>query len=85
MFQNITNTVLVYSHTIIPPQKGLIIIFNTKTLILLNKYYDTLNKDDPDNEDKFFVNYIELFLAQSLIQDFNDDTIKKLGHILSEY
>lgn len=65
----------------------MIIIFNTKTktLILLNKYYDTLNKDDPDNEDKFLVNYFELFLAQSLIQDFNHDTIKKLGHILSEY
>lgn len=56
-----------------------------KTTELLNKYTDTLNHTNPTDEDLFFVRYFELYLAKSLIQDFNIDTIKRLGHILSSY
>lgn len=59
----------------------------SKTIETLEKYYHILetaiHNDNISDNDKFFVFNIELELAKSIIQEFDEKSSKKLGQILA--
>lgn len=57
-----------------------------KTLETLKKYKSLLETNNPDkinSDDRFFVLNIELELAKSILNDFDKDTVRKLGKLLT--
>lgn len=47
------------------------------------QFYKALGISEPTDDDKFFVNNIELKLAEALIKDFGDVTAKRVAEIIS--
>lgn len=55
---------------------------NFKTIEIINKFISIITSKNPTSDDKFFACNIELFLVPSIIQDFGEETSKRLGKIL---
>lgn len=55
----------------------------SKLLEIIIQYYKAIGISEPTNDDKFFVNNIELKLAEALIKDFGNITAKKVAAIIS--
>lgn len=55
----------------------------SKLLEIIIQYYKAIGINEPTRDDKFFVNKIELKLAEALIEDFGDITAKRVAAIIS--
>lgn len=55
----------------------------SKLLEIIIQYYKALGISEPTMDDKFFVNNIELKLAEALIKDFGDVTAKGVAAIIT--
>lgn len=49
---------------------------------LINKFNNALLKEEPTEDERFFVTNIELELAKSILQDLTSNSARKLGKIL---
>lgn len=54
----------------------------SKTIHILDKYYNILKNEPESEDDKFLACNIEFDLAKSLIQEFGKETCHKLAKIL---
>ena len=58
----------------------------SKTIQLLNKYYDILSVDrEPTSEEKSFVRYIDFDIAKSVIDEFGEDSALKIAKMIRAY
>lgn len=57
----------------------------SKTIETINKFYTLVGSEDPTPEDKDFVRYFELELAKSMLNEFDNDTNRRLARILLAY
>ena len=58
----------------------------SKTIQLLNKYYDILSIDrEPTSEEKSFVRYIDFDIAKSIIDEFGEDSALKISKMIQAY
>ncbi len=57
---------------------------DSKTIKTIQDYYNFVNQNfnDLKNDDCFFCSNIELFLSNSLLQEFGETSAKKIGKIL---
>lgn len=54
----------------------------SKTITTITDFYNTLEKENPTDDEKFFVCNVELDLAKSLIQEFDIETARRLANII---
>lgn len=54
----------------------------SKTIETIKKFYSLVGLENPTKEDKEFIKSFELELAKSILNEFNENTIKKLVNIL---
>lgn len=54
----------------------------SKTIETIKKFYSLVGLENPTKEDKEFIKSFELELAKSMLNEFNENTIKKLVNIL---
>ena len=58
----------------------------SKTIQLLNKYYDILSVDrEPTSEEKSFVRYIDFDVAKSIIDEFGEESALKIAKMIQAY
>lgn len=57
---------------------------DSKTIKTIQDYYNFVNQNfnDLENDDRFFCSNMELFLANSILQEFGDTFARKIGKIL---
>lgn len=57
---------------------------DSKTIKTIQDYYNFVNQNfnDLDNDNRFFCSNVELFLSNSLLQEFGEISAKKIGKIL---
>ena len=57
---------------------------NSKTINTIQGYYNLINRDfnDLNEDERFYYRNVEIDLAKSIIQEFGDESGKKLGKIL---
>lgn len=61
-------------------------MYESKTIQLLNKYYDILSVDrDPTSEEKSFVRYIDFDVAKSIIDEFGEESALKIAKMIQAY
>lgn len=61
-------------------------MYESKTIQLLNKYYDILSVDrEPTSEEKSFVRYIDFDIAKSIIDEFGEDSALKIAKMIQAY
>lgn len=58
----------------------------SKTIQLLNKYYDILSVDrEPTSEEKSFVRYIDFDIARSIIDEFGEESALRIAKMIQAY
>lgn len=58
----------------------------SKTIQLLNKYYDILSVDrEPTSEEKSFVRYIDFDIARSTIDEFGKESALRIAKMIQAY
>ena len=58
----------------------------SKTIQLLNKYYDILSVDrEPTSEELSFVRYIDFDIARSIIDEFGEESALKITKMIQAY
>lgn len=57
---------------------------NSKTIKTIQNFYNFVkqNFNDLDDDERFFCCNMELFLANSILQEFGDTVARKIGKIL---
>lgn len=61
-------------------------MYKSKTIQLLNKYYDTLDIDrEPTPEERSFVKYIEFDIAKTIIEEFGNEYALSISKIMQSY
>lgn len=57
---------------------------NSKTIKTIQDFYNFVkqNFNDLDDDERFFCCNMELFLANSILQEFGDTAARKIGKIL---
>ena len=61
-------------------------MYESKTIQLLNKYYDILSVDrEPTSEEKSFVRYIDFDIAKSIINEFGEESALKIAKMIQAY
>ena len=58
----------------------------SKTIQLLNKYYDLLSADrELSHEEKSIVRFIEFDLAKSVVEEFSEDAAYRISEMIRVY
>ena len=54
----------------------------SKTIETISKFYSLIGSENPTQEEKEFVYNFELELAKVMLNEFDDDSLRKLAQIL---
>ena len=61
-------------------------MYESKTIQLLNKYYNILSIDrEPTIEERFFVKYIDFDIAKSIIEEFGNKDALSISKMIQGY
>lgn len=54
----------------------------SKTIEIINRFYSLVGSDNPTTEEKEFIRNFELELAKVMLNEFSDETNRRLAQIL---